>query len=407
MRHAAPLRETLTTRRLVLVAILGYLAIRVATAAMLVVAAREQVVVRPWTDDDPDYFDLAVLWDGSWYRQIAEHGYPRTLPTDGAGNLQQNAWAFYPLFPLVSRGVMALTGLGFPVVASTLALLAGTAAAAVIAVLFARRTRPAIALVAVCVWAAAPSAPSLQIAYTESFAILLLALWIDALDRGRLGLLALLSILIGLTRPIAVPLGLVLLVVLVVRHRRGTGPTGRVHWGRALLALAATGVAGFIWPTVAWAGTGVRDAYTRTMGTWRSGGDIEPFTPWLGMSRWVFRDSPHADILGPVALTGLVLALIALVLGPWAERLGWELRAWCLAYPAYLGAVLDPFTSIYRYALPLFPLALVLVGGAWRRPARTPAAVALGLALVALGFWGQWTWITELLIFHPPSDYPP
>jgi len=29
-----------------------------------------------WTSPHPGYFDLGVQWDGSWYRQIALHGYP-------------------------------------------------------------------------------------------------------------------------------------------------------------------------------------------------------------------------------------------------------------------------------------------------------------------------------------------
>ena len=95
-----------------------------------------------------------------------------------------------------------------------------------------------------------------------------------------------------------------------------------------------------------------------------------------------------------------------LTCGPWATRLGPELRAWCLAYPAYLAVVLDPFTSIFRYALPLFPLvAVVLGGGLGGRPAAL--AVAACGVLVAVGIGGQALWIWKLLVYVPPSDYPP
>jgi hypothetical protein len=95
-----------------------------------------------------------------------------------------------------------------------------------------------------------------------------------------------------------------------------------------------------------------------------------------------------------------------MVLGPWARALGPELRTWCLAYPAYLALVLDPFTSIFRYLLPLFPLVVVMLGGGW--VSRSPRWLWWRAgALVVLGVVGQAYWINELLVFVPPSDYPP
>ncbi len=392
-------------------AVLVYLAIRAVTAFLLVRGSADQVVFAPWTDADPSYLDMSTLWDGSWYRTIAEHGYPRPMPTDDSGALQQNAWAFYPLFPFVTRAVMELTGASFALAGSTLALLAGAAAAGVMAVLLRRWTSPVLTVAAVAVWAAFPASPSLQIAYTESFAILLLCLWLLVLQRERWVAVGALSVVVGLTRPIAVPLGVVLAVALIVRWRaRTTRPWPSRDRARAGVALVLTGVAGFLWPAVVWAGTGRRDAYTATMATWRGGGEIVPFRPWLDMSRWFWQDSPNAEWLGPVSLAFIGAVLLALVLGPWAWGLGVELRTWCLAYPIYLAAVLDPFTSIFRYLLPLFPLAAVVVGGGLRAPAtrrRTVVGLVLAGVLVVLGVKGQWTWITELLVFHPPSDYPP
>ena len=96
-----------------------------------------------------------------------------------------------------------------------------------------------------------------------------------------------------------------------------------------------------------------------------------------------------------------------MVCGPWARALGPELRAWCLAYPAYLGLVLDPFTSIFRYLLPLFPLLVVVLGGGWA-DRRVPRFLWPRTALlVAAGVAGQVAWVFHLLVFVPPSDYPP
>jgi len=106
-----------------------------------------------WTGPHPDYFSMTVLWDGYWYRLIAEQGYPPALPVDvSTGMVQQNAWAFYPAFPEMSRFLMKVTGLGFPVVGSTLALLLGFAAAVVMGLLLRDRVGPKVALAAVAVY---------------------------------------------------------------------------------------------------------------------------------------------------------------------------------------------------------------------------------------------------------------
>jgi Gpi18-like mannosyltransferase len=147
---------------------------RTFSVVLLTVVSRYQAPV-DWTGPHPSYFSMTVLWDGFWYRLIAESGYPPALPLDAAtGAVQQNAWAFYPAFPMMSRLLMKVTGLGFPVVGSTLALLLGFGAAVVMGLLLHDRVGPKVALAAVAVYAACPVSPSFQIAYTESLATLLL-----------------------------------------------------------------------------------------------------------------------------------------------------------------------------------------------------------------------------------------
>ena len=395
-------------RRLSLWAGLVYLALRAVSAVILVAASHHQVPVPAWTGPHVGYLGMTVLWDGSWSRTVALHGYPVTLPLDPAsGHVAQNAWAFYPLFPLLSRAFMDVTGLSFPVVGSTLALLCGLGASMLMARLLAERVSDQVALASVAVWAAFPAAVSLQLAYTESIAMLVLCGVLWAVLRRAWLVAAGLVLLLGITRPIAAPVAVVVAVALLVRWRaRRTSPISQGEYLRGALALAASGLAAVAWPLIAWAVTGSRTAYTDTMAAWRAGGQIVPFTPWLSMSTWVFRDSPHAEVLGHVALAALAVTLVAMPLGPWAKRLGPELRTWCLAYPAYLAVVLDPFTSIFRYALPLFPLVAVVLGGGWvRRAARWLWARAT--VLVAVGIVGQVVWVLTLLVFVPPSDYPP
>ncbi|NYG06246.1 hypothetical protein BJ986_000733 [Phycicoccus badiiscoriae] len=387
---------------------LVYLALRAVSALLLVLASHDQAVMPDWTGPTVEPLDMTVLWDGSWYRHIAEHGYPHVLPVDGAtGRVAQNAWAFYPVFPLLSRMLMSATGLGFPIVASSLSLVCGLGAAVIMARLLSDRLGDRVALATVAVWGAYPAAVALQIAYTEAIAMLVLCALLWALMKQNWLATGALALLLGVTRPIAVPVAVVVAAMLWLRwRRRATDPIDAGEYAAGAFALVASAVGAVAWPLIAWQVTGSRTAYTDTMAAWRMGGRIEPFKPWLGMSQWAFRGLEGADVYGPVALAGLVTTIVVLTCGPWATRLGPELRVWCLAYPAYLAVVLDPFTSIFRYAIPLFPLVAVVLGGGWLdRPARwlwTRTAV-----LVAVGVVGQILWIWKLLVFVPPSDYPP
>ncbi|HEY3533926.1 MAG TPA: hypothetical protein VGK60_00045 [Pedococcus sp.] len=397
------MRRSLTTRVVVV-----YLVLRAISWVLLVLASRDQVVMPDWTGPTVEPIDMTVLWDGSWYREVALHGYPTTLPLDPtSGQVSQNAWAFYPLFPLVSRMLMSATGLGFPLVGSTVSLLCGLGASLLMAGLLAERLGSRAALATVAVWAAFPAAVSLQLAYTESMAMLLLCAVLWAVVRRAWLPAAAFALLLGLTRPIAAPVVAVVAVALFLRwRRRDREPVTWPELAGGLLALAASCLAAVLWPLVAWSVTGSRTAYADTMAAWRAGDHIVPLKPWLWMSQWVFRGSPHAATYGPVALAALVTAIVVLTVGPWATRLGPELRTWCLAYPAYLAVVLDPFTSIFRYALPLFPLVAVMLGAGWldraARWLRTRTWV-----LVAAGVVGQAPWIWKLLVYHPPSDFPP
>jgi hypothetical protein len=392
---------------------LVYLALRAVSAVLLVLASRDQVVMPDWTGPTVEPIDMTVLWDGSWYRYIAENGYPQELPVDAAsGHVTQNAWAFYPLFPLVARLLMSVSGLGFPVVASALSLVCGLGAAVIMGRLLAERLGDRAALATVAVWGAFPAAVALQIAYTEAIAMLVLCALLWALIRRNWVATGALALLIGITRPIAVPVAIVVAAMLWLRwRRRRADPIAGPEYVAGAFALVAAGVGAVAWPLIAWHVTGSRTAYTDTMAAWRVGGEIAPFKPWLGMSQWAFRAFDGGNVYGPVALAAMATSIVVLTCGPWATRLGPELRAWCLAYPAYLAVVLDPFTSIFRYAIPLFPLVALVVAGSWRAPAwletRGRWLWARAGVLVAIGIGGQVLWIWKLLVYVPPSDYPP
>jgi Dolichyl-phosphate-mannose-protein mannosyltransferase len=365
----------------------------------MILAARGQVP-NMWTSAHPGYFDLGVQWDGSWYREIAEHGYPHTLPHDAAGNLQQNALAFYPAYPYLVRGVMHVTGLSFPVAGAMTSLVLGALAMLVIYQLFKRYVGPKAALVGMLVVAAFPSAPVLQISYTEAFALLLLAAALLLLVQRHYLLALPVVVGLALTRPVVLPFAAVVLVHFLVRwrqHRRDPFPPRQVL-AVIVLGLVSAASAG-LWPLIAWRLTGVRSAYSLTAGTWRSAGKVEYFQPWWFIATYLI----HNTVYAAGALIGLGVLILAATLGPWARPLGPELRAWSLAYPAYLAAVLEPWSSIFRYALLLFPLALLGLSPV-KRPRLRAGIVALVIAFFLVG---QIVWVFWLLKFVPPTDYPP
>ena len=397
------MKQALLSRFLVRV-LLSYAVCRVVTGILLTLVAARQVPTG-WTGPDVTYLTFTAQWDGQWYKAIAEHGYPATLPADGTGLVQQNPWAFYPLFPLLSRVLMDVTGLGFFVVGSTLSLALGFVAAGAMAWLLKDRIGERATLVVVVLWASFPAAAVLQVGYTEAAAMALLTLYLLALSRERWLWATALAVAIGLVRPIAAPLAIVTVVALWLRwRRRSRDPIRPGEALSGLAALAGCGVAGLLWPAIAWWVTGQRDAYTDTMAAWRGGHEIVPFRPWLDISRYVL-----GHTWGPVWVTVAFVVIAVMVLGPWAARLGPELRTWALAYPAYLLVVLDPFTSIFRYLIPLFPLLPVMIGvGSVQRNPHTARVRLVRAGGLLVGFViGQWYWLDVLWRFVPPTDFPP
>ncbi|MBI4939413.1 MAG: hypothetical protein HY830_01545 [Actinobacteria bacterium] len=348
-----------------------------------------------WNPADPGYLGVVSLWDGDWYRRIAEGGYPATLPRNDAGQVLQNQWAFYPLFPALARGVMEITGASWAVAATAVALLAGAAAVVVLRSLMAPLVGDRLALWTVVLFCCYPAAPVLQFAYTESVGVLLLVSVLWCLQRHRYLLAVPVVLLVGVARPIGVSLAVVVgLHVLRVLWRHRVEPVAPSRVAAMFATTAAACAAALVWPVVAWLGTGERAAYTDTMSAWRVGHEMHVFTPWITISRYVL-----GYWVGPLVLALCVVALATWVLAGSSRFIGFDLRVWCLAYVGYLLAVLDPFTSLARYLLLLFPLGALLASaspsGAYRR--------ALALAFLA----GQVVWVAWLWRFVPPADWPP
>lgn len=388
--------------------VLGVYALaRAFSALVLLVVARAQVA-NVWTPASPSYLDYTgLMWDASWYREIAGQGYPAQLPVGADGSVQQNVWAFYPLFPMLVRAVMAVTGAPWRVAAPLLALAIGGAAMVVI-----HRTvqvgapravaaRPGLPLATVALVAFFPTAVVLQVAYTESLALLLIASALLLLIRRRYGLTAIVVVALGFTRAVALPMAVVVAVHAVSRWRATRRDADRLDRrdvvGLGALLVAAV-VSGLAWPAVSAAVTGRPDAYLATQAAWRARPDVVPVVPWLDVARWLVGG------WGPLVLVVVLAAFVVLLMCPPARRLGPELRAWPAAYLGYLVGVVEPGTSLGRFVLLAFPLGAVTAGMVRAPAGRRRTWVVVVVVVMALLQVG---WMWALWRLTPPSGWPP
>jgi hypothetical protein len=347
---------------------------------------------------------MVRVWDGEWYERIARHGYPHTLPHGEVGTVDYNSWAFFPLFPMLVRGVL-VTGVSFSVAATLVNLVAGTAAAVVIWRLFSQRPgHDRLAVLAVGIWCLLPSAPVLQVAYTEALAALLLAGALLLLVRRHYLWAVPVVLLLGLTRAVAATLLLVVLWHGWLRWRARAGdPWPLRQQGSWAALVAATAVSAVLWPVIVGLATGVPDAFLQTQAAWGQKPADGPFLPWL---QWAWLG---LGLIGVVLLLGVVGVSIRVLAGRHTAWLVPELRVFGVAYPVYLLAVVRPITSMWRFLLLDLPIAAALASiaarGSRERAGRDwwwrVAAVCV-LALAALCWWTA-VYLTRI----PWGDSPP
>lgn len=378
---------------------------RLVTACIFMAAALHQGP-NPWFPPKPDYWNFINIWDARWYGQVIAHGYPSVLPTDAAGNVQENTWAFYPLFPALAGGLSRLTGLAPAASLTLIAMLAGWGAALAVYALFGQKAPHAAAMWGVAFFAAFPVSAVLQVPYAEPLSLLLLAGALLLVVRRRYLLAAPVVVLLCFSRPVGVPfaamLGLLLIVHAAAYIRRGrqVSAPGDAHQAKDLAALtgltAVAGVSALAWPAAAWVATGDPQAYTKTETVWR-GHDLVPFKPWFDTGVDLF--GPVLGVLAPPVFAVLFGALLFL---PPVVRLGAELRLWCACYMVYLLAFLHPQTSTFRMLLPLFPLAL---GAVFLSRSRAYRGTVVAMFLLLQIVWVVWLWAWAQL--PGGGDYPP
>lgn len=394
--------------------ILVHLVSRIVAWLVLEVAARGFQNPAGVDTLDPTAVDLLPLWDSKWYEHIARHGYPVPLPLDPqTGRFTYSAWAFYPLFPLLMRGLDAI---GVPFIAGALVLnvVLSTLAAVLIWATLHQGThadpqpqRARLALVAACLWSFYPATPVMLKPYTEALAMVLIAASLWALLRRRYLLVALLSVPLGFTRGVAPALGLAALVHLVVRwredRRAGLDPLRGARVA-AVVMLVMTGLSGVAWPLVAGWVSGIPSAFFDVQAAWGMQPSAGPFRLWL---QWAW-DSK--GVLGVIVIVGLVATYISLIAGRHGRWIPVEVRAWAIAYPIYLFAVVRPITSMWRFLLLDFPLAALAASVAMRTSNGSQVVPhwrrRVGIVVLLLLIGMLW-WSSSLLTYTPWGSRPP
>lgn len=373
-------------------ALVVYFASRVVTMAIMAAVVQTQPPSEWSGGAEPTLRDFLNFWDAGWYQRIAEDGYPGQLPLDEAGNVIQNAWAFYPLHAWITRDIVTLTGMEYYDASPLVATVSGALASVAILFLFRQLTTAGAALAGLAFVFFFPTAAVFSVGYAESMTELALALALLLVLQRRYLIAIPVVFLMDLTRPIGVAFAFFMLAHLIHRflsRRREPYPLKEVVTSWTLGVLSC--VAALVHPFLAWRATGVFDAYMQTEAAW-SGGHSAVIVQWFA------RAETLAGPFGPVLLFAVVGGMLWFVFSRPASVMGRTLQLWCLCYMIYLLLFFNPQTSTFRLLLPLFPMALTLTAS---RSWAFRAAVLVGFLLLQV-VWVAWLWR-----YVPPVDLPP
>ncbi len=284
-------------------------------------------------------FELFGVWDGVWYARIAQHGY---LLIPG----RQSDPAFFPLFPIMMRGLHALLGCSYTtagVVIANVSMVVAVIAFYELSLHVVDRER---ARRAACFAAVTPMAFVYSMAYPESFALALTALALLAAYSDRWVLAAALAALAVLARPEAIVL-CVPLAALAWSHRSRLDPVAR---GRALAAILAAPVAVVTYPVYLQYAIHDAGAWGKAQTLW--GRAFHLSGPWRAISTFSKNVGPDPGLARDL---GFLVAYALLLVVAWRARIGlsWILGALLILL---LPLFSDSFQSEARFGLLALPV---------------------------------------------------
>jgi hypothetical protein len=352
--------------------------------------------VVPTLRDPASYLNLIQNWDGQWFRLIAEHGYPTSLPRED-GEVLQNQWAFYPLFPFLVRALMTLTTLSYGVVSGVLNIVLSATGMCVVFRMISRRADTFAGVMTVLVLGTFPSSVVFQAAYSEALTFLLLVTSLYFLEQRAYGRVLLAGVLLSLTRPIVLPLALAVVIHGAVRrHSRTDEPFPRREQAKVFGLAAALAASFALWPVIAWLSTGESRAFLSSMDAWKSSTQRT-----VGWQSWLSQ-SFGGDWVALALVVVAVGAQIFFLFRPAARLWSPELRGWSLSYAAYLLVSTRPQSSFFRHLImaiiPWWPFP-----EAGQRVVTRRQQVALATLVALGGFVAQYFWLRWFFVIGADS----
>lgn len=158
-----------------------------------------------WYRGESSVLRALGVWDGEWYLSVVVQGYPLAIPALGGRAVESNL-VFFPLYPLMIRGLSRVTGLSALHSGVVIALVAGMAATLLLWVLVERICDERIAHRSVLLFCFFPSSVVLSMVYAESLMLTLAILCLLALLSWRWASAGIAAALATAARPNAVAL---------------------------------------------------------------------------------------------------------------------------------------------------------------------------------------------------------
>jgi hypothetical protein len=332
-------------------------------------ASDQGVTLRQWL----------LEWDGGWFVRVATDGYPHGYTFGANGELEANELAFFPLYPMLVRGVAAL-GLDAGSAAIAVSWLASVGAAVALHLLGTtlHSRRAGWALVAIC--CAAPVSVVLSMAYSEGLFLALVAGMLVAAHRRVWWAAGLLGLAAAFTRPTgaAAAVALAVAAAVAVREARASGRRGT--WKPVVAALVAlAGVPAYL----GWVALRVGDpeAWFRIQAAgWGTSFDFGASTVTFLGRTLTTGDGWVAMSVALILLAALAAAGVALAGRPWLPLAVYGVLAMVLVY-----GQAGFYHSKPRLLLPVLLTLLPAVYAAARARPRVAAA-----AIVAWALFGLW-----------------
>ncbi len=313
-------------------------------------------------------------WDAAWYRDITRAGYH---------GVAKVGLRFFPLFPLIARGVSWLPGVSAGLAVILVANVSALGVGALVYELARREGRdPALARRAVWIVYLAPSAFVLVMGYAEATFMIMTLVALLALRDRRWRIAAVVGVLAGLTRPV----GVLLVVPALFEAWRRRGVASRQEY--AAMAGAVVGPAVGTGAYLLWAEhrTGhLLYPLTVQQVSASRGGWIDPVRALWRAARMA-ADGGHLSAGIHVVTAGVLVVLIVVL---------W--RRWPASFTAYAAVVVvvalsaRNLDSLERYSLSTVPLVLAAAeatGGGTRERAVFVALAAVLVACSVLAFSG-------------------